>query len=153
MANTYTQIHIHAVFAVRNRLALITPSLKEGLKKYIAGITRNHNHKLLIINGVADHIHMLFGMRPDESISEFMKSVKASSSKWINQNRLTSRKFFWQEGFGAFSHSMSELPRVIRYIENQEVHHHKKPFLQEYEELLDEHKIEYDQRFVFKPVS
>jgi len=152
MANTYTQIHIHAVFAVRNRQALISPEWKITLYKYISGIVANQGHKLLIINGVEDHLHMLIGLRPVQSLSSLMQDIKGDSSKWINQNNLVKGRFHWQEGFGAFACCMSHLSNVIRYIERQEEHHRKIEFVDEYLDLLEESKIQYDQKYIFKPI-
>ena len=128
MANTYTQIHIQAVFAVQNRACVIRKAWKEDLYKYMTGIIQNHGHKVLAINGMPDHVHILFGMRPTQSLSELMQDVKGDSSKWINQNRLVKGKFSWQEGYGAFSYSKSHVDRVIKYILNQEKHHIRKTF-------------------------
>ena len=128
MANTYTQIHIQTVFAVQNRQSLIGDEWKEDLYKYMTSIIQNNNHKLLQINGMPDHLHILFGLRPVQAISNLMKQVKQDSSKWINQNRLARGKFSWQEGYGAFSYSKSQLPRVIKYIQNQQEHHKTKSF-------------------------
>ncbi len=105
MANTYTQIHIQVVFAVQNRQSLIKNEWKDELYKYITGIIQNHNHKLLQINGMPDHIHILFGMRPKQSLSDLMKQVKQDSSKWINSKGFVNGKFSWQAGFGAFSYA------------------------------------------------
>ncbi|HLR24597.1 MAG TPA: IS200/IS605 family transposase [Fodinibius sp.] len=123
MANAYTQIHIQAVFAVKNRQSLIPNTWNQDLYKYISGIVQNRNHKLLQTNGMFDHIHLLFGMRPSQSLSDLMKQIKQDTSRWINQNELTKNRFSWQAGYGAFSYSKSQLPRVINYIENQEEHH------------------------------
>ncbi|MCX6222564.1 MAG: IS200/IS605 family transposase [Bacteroidia bacterium] len=153
MPNTYTQIHIQMVFAVQNRNCIIGNNWKDELYKYITGIVRNHNHKPLIINGMPDHIHLLIGLRPTQSISELMQDIKGNSSKWINERKLVSGKFSWQEGYGAFSYSKSELSNIIHYIDNQESHHKKKSFMEEYIELLEEFEIDYDERYVFKPVE
>lgn len=153
MTNTYTQIHIQMVFAVQNRNCIIENNWKDELYKYITGIVRNHNHKPLIINGMPDHIHLLIGLRPTQSISELMQDIKGNSSRWINERKLIPGKFSWQEGYGAFSYSKSELSNVIHYIDNQESHHKKKSFMEEYIELLKEFEIEYDERYVFKPVE
>ncbi|QBN19102.1 IS200/IS605 family transposase [Flavobacterium nackdongense] len=150
MANTYTQIHIHFVFAVKYRLGTIQSEWKEELYKYITGITQNNSHKLLAINGMSDHIHILIGIRPAQSISDLMKDVKQSSSKWINENKLTKTHFEWQEGYGAFSYSKSQINNVIRYIQNQEEHHKTKSFLEEYLEILQNFEIEYDEKYIFK---
>jgi putative transposase len=150
MANTYTQIHIHFVFAVKFRLGLIDNEWKEQLNKYITEIIQNSNHKLLAINGMPDHIHILIGMRPTQSISDLMKEVKQSSSKWINENKFAKVHFEWQEGYGAFSYSKSQIDNVIKYINNQEEHHRKKTFKEEYLEMLTKFEIEYDEKYIFK---
>jgi REP element-mobilizing transposase RayT len=152
MANTYTQIHIQAVFAVQDRQSLIKNEWKEELFKYITGIIQNHEHKVLQINGMPDHLHILFGMRPTQSISDLMKQIKQDSSKWINSKDLINGKFSWQAGFGAFSYSKSDLPRVINYIKNQELHHQKLTFQEEYLKLLKEFNVEFDQRYILKSV-
>jgi REP element-mobilizing transposase RayT len=153
MANTYTQIHIQAVFAVQNRQSLINPEWKDELYKYITGIIQSYNHKMLQINGMPDHIHIFFGMRPTQSLSDLMKQVKQDSSKWINTKGFVNGKFSWQEGYGAFSYSKSHIPRVIKYITNQEEHHKTKTFANEYLELLKESGIDYDERYILKTVT
>ena len=153
MANTYTQIHIHAVFSVQNRACVIRNSWKDELYKYITGIIQTNKHKLLIINGMPDHIHILFGLRPAQSISDLMQDIKGSSSKWINEKGFIKEKFSWQEGYGAFSYAKSDLPNVINYIKNQEIHHRKKSFVEEYVELLREFDIDYNDRYIFKPIE
>jgi putative transposase len=153
MANTYTQIHIHAVFSVQNRECIIGNQWKDELYKYIAGIIRNCNHKLLAINGMPDHLHILFGMRPVQSLSDLLQDIKGSSSKWINDRKFIKGKFSWQEGYGAFSYSKSQLPQIIQYIEMQQEHHKKKTFINEYKELLDDFSIEYDEQYIFVPVE
>ncbi|HMS71267.1 MAG TPA: IS200/IS605 family transposase, partial [Saprospiraceae bacterium] len=152
MANTYTQIHIHAVFAVRNRECLIKKEWKVELYKYMTAIIQNNNHKVLIINGVEDHVHILFGMRPTQALSELMQMIKGDSSKWINQNKLTTFKFSWQEGFGAFSYSKSHVGNVVNYINNQEQHHKKKSFHEEYLEMLKKYEVDFDPNYIFKPI-
>ena len=153
MANTYTQIHIQAVFAVQNRHCLIDKVWKDELHKYMTGIIQNYDHKVLQINGMPDHIHILFGMRPTQSLSDLMQKVKQDSSKWINKNRFIKGKFSWQAGFGAFSYSKSQLPRVINYIQNQENHHKKKSFTEEYLDFLNEFDVNFDDRYLFKPIN
>jgi len=153
MPNTYTQIHIQTVFSVQNRVSLINPTWKDELYKYITAIVQNNGHKLLAINGMPDHIHLFFGFRPTQALSEHMQEVKEDSSKWINQKKFTSGKFSWQAGYGGFSYSQSHVEKVIQYIQNQERHHQKKTFLQEYEQMLGAFKIEYDERYLFKPVE
>ena len=120
MANTYTQIHIHFVFAVKFRKAVIGNDWKAELYKYITGIIKNNNHKLLAINGVSDHVHILIGIRPAQSISDLMKNIKQDSSKWINASKFSKSHFEWQEGYGAFSYSKSQLNAVVTYIQKQE---------------------------------
>ncbi|GMQ31294.1 IS200/IS605 family transposase [Algoriphagus confluentis] len=153
MANTYTQIHIQVVFTVQNRDCIIQETWKNELYKYISGIINNHNHKVLAINGMPDHVHILIGMRPTQSLSELMQDVKGDSSKWINQKKFTKGKFSWQEGFGAFSYSKSHINQVIDYIKNQEEHHKKWSFLEEYRTLLEKFEVEFDQRYIFRGVD
>ncbi|MEO5776903.1 MAG: IS200/IS605 family transposase [Flavobacterium sp.] len=150
MANTYTQIHIQFVFAVKHRNGLIYSSFKDELYQYISGIIQNHDHKVLAINGMPDHIHILIGMRPTQSISDLLQDIKGSSSKWINEKKFLKVKFEWQEGYGAFSYSKSNVNAVINYIKNQEEHHKVKTFQEEYLKLLDVFKIEFDERYIFK---
>jgi putative transposase len=135
MANTYSQIHNQAVFAVQNRECIIRNSWKEELYKYISGIVQSNNHKILSINGMPDHIHILFGLRPAQSIADLMQDIKGSSLKWINNNKLVQSKFSWQEGYGAFSYSKSEVPAIIQYIINQTDQHKRKTFSEEYYEI------------------
>ena len=152
MIKTYTQIHIQTVFAVQDRISLINKNWKKDLYGYMTGIVQGHGHKLLSIGGVGDHVHMFFGFRPNESLSHLMMEVKRDSSIWINKNHLVKGRFSWQEGFGAFSYSKSQIPVVCHYIENQEIHHHKKTFMEEYLEFLERFGVDYDKRFVFHPV-
>ena len=149
-ATTYTQIHIHFVFAVKFRDGIINSQWKNTLYKYITGTIHNNNHKLLAINGTSDHIHILIGLRPSQSISDLMKDVKQSSSKWINENKLAKGHFEWQEGYGAFSHSKSQINKVIDYIDNQESHHKKLTFKEEYLDFLKKFEVDYDEKFIFK---
>ena len=153
MANTYTQIHIQAIFVVQNRDCSINNSWKDELYKYITGIVQNNNHKLLAVGGMPDHIHILFGLRPSQSLSDLMQDVKGDSSKLINEKRLVNGKFSWQEGYVAFSYSKSDVPDVINYINNQEIHHKKKTFSEEYLELLKEFKVDYEDKYLFKPAG
>jgi putative transposase len=153
MANTYTQIHIHSVFTVQHRDGIIHNKWKDDLYKYITGIIQARDHKLLAIGGMSDHIHILFGFRPRQSLSDLMQEIKRGSANWINENRFIRGKFYWQEGYGAFSYSRNDLPNVIRYIQNQKEHHKKITFMEEYVALLKEFEIEYDLRYIFKPVE
>jgi REP element-mobilizing transposase RayT len=150
MANTFTQIHLQFVFAVKHRDGLIQTAWKDELYKYITGIIHNHEHKLLAINGMPDHIHILVGMRPTQSVSDLMQDVKGNSSKWINDNCFVRGRFEWQEGYGAFSYGISQLPKVVEYIANQEEHHRRKTFMEEYKEFLAIFKVEFDERYIFK---
>jgi len=150
MANTYTQLHIQLVFAVKYRVALIQKEYKERLHQYITGIIQQNEHRLLQINSMPDHIHIFFGMRPHQSISSLVQNVKSESSKWINENGFCISAFAWQEGFGAFSYSKTHVPEVIRYIQNQEAHHKKETFLDEYKKMLKAFEVEYDERYIFK---
>ncbi len=153
MANTYTQIHIQAVFSIQDRSSIIRESWKNELYQYIAGIIQNQGHKLLAINGMPDHIHIFFGMSPTQKLSDLMQDIKGDSSKWINQKRFAKGRFSWQEGYGAFSYSKSQVNPVIEYIKNQEIHHHRKSFIEEYIEFLDRFEVPYDERYIFKPVQ
>ncbi|WP_293895018.1 IS200/IS605 family transposase [Flavobacterium sp.] len=150
MANTYTQIHIQTVFAVKHRNGLIHSSFKNELYQYISGIIKYHNHKLLAINGMPDHIHIFIGMRPTQSLSDLLQDIKGNSSKWINEKKFLKVKFEWQAGYGAFSYSKSQVASVIDYIKNQEQHHAVKTFREEYLEFLHLFEVEYDERYLFK---
>ena len=153
MANTYTQIYIHSVFAVRFRQNLIPSGHAEEIRKYMTGIVTNLGSKLIAINNMPDHFHLLIGLKPDISISDTIGKVKSGSSGFINKQRLIIGRFEWQEGFGAFSYSRSQLNTVIAYIGNQQEHHRKKTFREEYIALLDEFGVAYDDRYVFKDLE
>ena len=150
MANTYHQIHIQGIFAVKKRTGLIQKEWKNELYKYITGVIQAHDHKLLAINGMPDHVHVFFGMRPTQSLSDLIQDAKGGSSKWINEKKFIKEKFEWQEGFGAFSYSKSQASRVIAYIQNQKVHHRKLTFLDEYRQFLKKFEVDYDERYLFK---
>jgi putative transposase len=153
MPNSFTQIHIQAIFAVKYRDAIISNSWKEDLHKYITGIVKTNRHKMLSINTMPDHLHMFFGLRPSQSLSDLMQQVKGDSSEWVNKKKFTLGKFQWQEGFGGFSYAKSQISVVCNYIQNQEKHHKKKTFLEEYEEFLKVFEIEYDKRYIFQPLE
>ncbi len=153
MANTYTQIYIHVIFAVEGRQSLIAPEHNNELQKYVSGIVSAQKHKLIAINNMPDHLHLLIGLRPDAALSELVRDIKANSSRWINEKHWVAGRFSWQEGFGAFSYSRSQLATVIHYIENQQRHHAKKSFRDEYTQLLEKFSVEYDQRYIFKPLD
>ena len=150
MASTFSQIYIQTVFAVSGRLSLITPDFKEELYKYITGIVRNKNQKLLSINGMADHIHILIGLRPAMALADLVRDIKSDSSEWINRKKLARGKFAWQEGYGAFSYGHSQLDTIIRYIQNQERHHRRRSFKNEYLALLRKFEIEFKEEYVFE---
>ena len=149
MANTYTQIYIQVVFAVQGRQCLIQPEHKEEIYKYITGIVTNQGQKMLAVNGVADHIHLLVGMKPSIALSDLVREIKSSSSAFINEKRWIRGRFRWQEGFGAFSYGHSQLSDVIQYIQNQEAHHQKDTFKNEYLTLLRKFDIAFDDKYVF----
>jgi putative transposase len=153
MANTYTQIYLHVVFAVQGRQNLIRPEHKDELQKYMTGIVTNLGSKLIAINNMADHFHLLIGLKPDLALSELVGKVKSGSSGLINKQRWVLGRFEWQEGFGAFSYSHSQLGTVIRYIQNQEQHHARRTFQEEYRTLLDKFQVAHDERYLFKPVE
>ena len=152
MANTYTQVHIQVVFAVKNRSSLIHATWEDALFRYITGIIQNHGHRVLQVNGMPDHVHILFGMKPDQALSDLIKQVKQDSSKWINQQGYVQGRFSWQAGYGAFSYSKSQIPRVVRYIQNQKEHHKKKTFREEYLEFLKAFEIDFNEGYIFKDV-
>ena len=149
MANTYSQIYIHVVFTVANRECLISKAWHNDLYKYITGIVQNNEHKMLACNGMPDHVHLFINMQPTQSISKLLQEIKASSSKWINEKNFVNGKFNWQSGFGAFSYSKSQIDDVVKYIINQENHHKKKSFKDEYLDLLKAFEIKYDEKYLF----
>jgi REP element-mobilizing transposase RayT len=150
MANTYTQIYVHVVFAVEGRQNLIRPEHNDELQKYITGIVPGQKQKLIAINNMPDHVHILIGLKPDIALSDLMRDIKAGSSKFINEKRWDVGRFEWQEGFGAFSYARSQLDAVIRYIQNQQKHHARKSFQEEYVELLEKFAVNYDRRYIFR---
>ncbi|MFN4854419.1 MAG: IS200/IS605 family transposase [Bacteroidota bacterium] len=150
MANTYSQIYIHLVFSVKWRQNLIQKKWKDELHKYICGIVNGKGQKVYAIGGVSDHIHILVSIKPNIFISDLVRDIKANSSKWINEKGYVKGKFQWQEGFGAFSCSQSVLDTVIAYINNQEQHHQRKTFKDEYLKLLQKCNIEYDEKYLFE---
>ena len=152
MANTYTQIHIHCVFAVKHRKAMIDSVFKEELYEYITGIVQQRGHKMLAIGGTSNHIHIFLGLNVDESVSDLMQAVKRNSSLWINQNHKTQNRFEWQKGYGAFSYSKSHVNAVIDYIKRQEEHHRKKAFREEYKQILRNFDVKYDEQYSLQDV-
>lgn len=152
MANTYTQVHIQVVFAVQNRGSCIHTDWEDALHRYITGIIQNHGHRVLQINGMPDHIHVLFGMRPHQALSDLVKQIKQDSTKWINQQGFVRGRFSWQAGYAAFSYSKSQVPKVVRYIQNQKENHKKKSFREEYLEFLKAFQIDFNESYIFKDV-
>jgi REP element-mobilizing transposase RayT len=150
MANTYSQINIHCVFSVKGRENLITKPFRDDLHKYMSGILRNDNAFPLAVGGWQDHVHVFFELHPDTKVSDLMRMLKATSSKWINDNARVQGQFRWQEGYSAFSYSRSQRDNVIKYIMNQEEHHKTKTFREEYLDLLNKFEIEYKDKYVFE---
>ncbi len=150
MANTYSQLYIQIVFAVQGRQNLIAERNRILLEKYISGIIRNNKSKLLAIYCNPDHVHILIGLHPSIAISDITRDIKASSSKWINENNWINGLFRWQKGFGAFSYSKSQIDSVIKYILNQPEHHKKTTFKDEYLTLLQKFDIKFDNQYLFK---
>ena len=153
MANTYTQLYIQFVFAVRYRNCLIQPSWEGELHKYITGIVQNLNNKMIAINGMPDHVHLFIGLNPLQSLSSLMQIVKGESSKWINSEGFLNTKFQWQEGYGAFSYGHSQIDSVYNYILGQKEHHKTTSFLTEYKSFLDHFQIPYEERFIFNEIA
>lgn len=153
MANTYHQIYLQTVFAVKYRNAVISKDWKSKLFAVIGNLVNEANCKTIIVNGVEDHVHCFVGLKPVVSVSELMKTVKAKSSKYINDHRLTKERFEWQEGYGVFSYSQSQVDNVFHYIQNQETHHKKQTFHDEYIEFLKNFKIDYDEQYIFKELE
>ena len=153
MANTYSQIYIQTVFSVSNRMSLITPAFKEDLYKYISGIVTHQSQKLIAINGMSDHIHILIGLKPTMALADLVRDIKCDSTNHINKNKWVRGKFSWQEGYGAFSYGHSQLDTIIRYIQNQEKHHRRRSFRHEYLTLLRKFDIAFEDKYVFEFVE
>ena len=149
MANTYTQLYIHLVFSPKNRDALIQKEWKDDLEKYITGIVQNHKHKMLAIGGMPDHIHIFIGYDVNQTIPDLVENIKTSTNAWIKEKRLSKFHFEWQKGYGAFSHSRSQLDTVVKYVLNQEEHHKKKSFREEYLEILRKNDVEFKEEYLF----
>lgn len=150
MANTYHQMYIQTVFAVKYREAVIGETWKAPLLAVVGNLINETGCKTLIVNGVEDHLHCFFGLKPSVCVSDVMKNEKAKSSKWVNENKLLKHRFEWQVGFGSFSYSRSHIDAVYKYIQNQERHHHKQCFKEEYIEMLERYGVEYDLKFIFE---
>ncbi|MBZ4192227.1 IS200/IS605 family transposase [Niabella beijingensis] len=149
MANTYTQCYVHLVFSPKNREALIKYQWQDQLEKYITGIIQNQKHKLLAIGSMPDHIHIFIGYNINQLIPDLVETIKTSSSAWIKYSGLSAFKFEWQRGYGAFTHSHAQVDTVINYIRNQETHHKKKSFKDEYRDLLKEFEVGFNENYLF----
>ncbi len=149
MANTFTQLYVQFVFAPKFRAALLQKEWDERLRSYISVIVRNHGHKLIAINNMPDHIHMFIGLNPTQSVSEVMRIVKGDSAEWINKEKLTIGKFQWQNGYGAFSYGRSQVDAVSKYVSNQQEHHKKVAFLDEYKAMLEKFEIPFEDQYLF----
>jgi REP element-mobilizing transposase RayT len=150
MANTYTQIYLQLVFSPMGHENLITKNIKEELQKYTTGIIQNRKHKLLAINFMPDHVHIFIGYNPSQSLPDLLRDIKSNSSHFINEKKWMPGRFQWQEGYGGFSYSRSQIDDVIKYINNQEEHHKKSTFKEEYLKLLQRFDVEYDERYLFQ---
>ena len=153
MANTYTQIYLQFIFAVQNRISLIRPEWKDELYKYITGIVQTNKHKLIAINGPANHVHVFVGYSPHQLIADLLQDIKGGSSKWINMGQFVRGNFQWQAGYGAFSYSHSQIDSVVKYIQSQEEHHRKRTFQEEYVQLLERFNIPHDERYILKDIG
>ena len=150
MPGTFSQIYIQVVFAVKGRENLINKTWKEEMNKYIAGIIKGKDQKPIIVNGMPDHIHAFIGLRPSMSISDLVRDIKNNSTNFINERNFVKGKFSWQEGYGAFSYSHSQIQNVYDYILNQEEHHKKKTFKEEYLDFLNKFEVEYNEQYLFE---
>ena len=150
MAGTFTQLYIQGVFAVKGRENILRPEWKIEVFKYIAGIIKGKGQKSIIVNDMSDHVHIFFGLRPVMSISDLIRDVKNNSTNFINDKKWLRQKFNWQDGYGAFSYGHSQIETVFNYIKNQELHHKKKTFREEYMEFLKKFEIEYDSKYLFE---
>jgi putative transposase len=150
MANTYTQCYFHLVFAVKNRAALIKKEWNDELEMYITGIIQNHKHKMLAIGAMSDHIHILIGYNVNQLLPDLVEEVKTSSNLWIKEKRLSKFKFEWQKGYGAFTHSHSQIDTVAKYVLSQEEHHKKRRFKEEYFEILKKNNVEFKEEYLFE---
>jgi putative transposase len=148
--NTYTQLYVQIVFATKYRMPCLKKVQRQIVWKYISAIITNKGHKSIIVNGMPDHVHLLVGLNPKSALADLIRDIKRSSSLFINDRRWMPGKFRWQEGYGAFSYSRSQLSNVYRYIQNQEIHHQKRSFRDEYLGLLRRHHVDFDQQFLFE---
>jgi len=153
MAGTFSQIYIHIVIVVRKRENLIPKTHREELFEYMAGIIRNKGQKPMIINGVGNHVHIFIGLKPEMKISDLVRDLKNNSTNFINKMKITSARFSWQSGYAAFSYAESQVEAVFNYIKNQEEHHKKKTFHEEYVEFLEKFKVDYQEKYLFQEVD
>jgi len=150
MAGTFSQIYIQAVFAVEGRANLLQKPWREEVFKYMSGIIKGKNQKPIIVNGVANHVHLFIGLKPSIAVSDLVRDIKNNTSNFINTQKFVHGRFSWQEGFGSFSYAHSQMEQVYQYILNQEEHHRKKTFKEEYLEFLKKFEIEYDEKYLFR---
>ncbi len=150
MAGTFSQIYIQYVFAVKGRANLLQNPWRDEVFKYMAGIIKGKNQKSIIVNGVSDHVHIFVGLKPSMCISDLVRDIKNNSTNFINDQKFLKGKFSWQEGYGAFSYAHSQIEDVYNYIANQEVHHRKQAFKEEYLNFLQRFNIEYDEKYLFE---
>jgi len=150
LANTYTQLYIQLVFSPKGRISFIQPAWEDQLFKYVTAVVQNDKHKMLAINGMPDHIHIFLGLNPAISISDLVKDIKRASNNWIKDRKFIKGKFEWQEGYGAFSYSKSQIDQVCKYIENQKSHHAKTSFKSEYIALLKLFYISFKDEYLFE---
>ncbi|MFQ5738546.1 MAG: IS200/IS605 family transposase [Acidobacteriota bacterium] len=153
MANTYTRIYIHVVFAVQGRQNLLGQEHKEELHKYISGIVGNKKQKLIAVNSMPDHVHLFIGLKPSMALSDLVRDIKNNTSTFINRKKWVRGKFNWQEGFAAFSYGHSQIDTVVKYIQNQETHHARKTFREEYVAMLEKFHVKYDDKYLFEWVT
>jgi len=150
MVGTFSQIYIQVVFAVNGRENLLQKPWRDDVFKYIAGIVKSKNQKSIIVNGVGNHVHLLIGLKPSMLLSDLIRDIKNNSTNFINENKFVRGKFSWQNGFGSFSYSHSQLDQVYQYILNQEEHHRNKSFKEEYIGFLKKYEIEFDEKYLFE---
>lgn len=150
MSNTYTQLYIHLVFAVKGRNNFINPKWEQALYKYITAVVQNDGHKMLAVNGMPDHIHIFLGLHPSIAISDLVKDIKRATDNWINEGKLIREKFNWQQGYGAFSYGKSQIDQVVKYILNQKTHHARQSFKAEYIGLLERFGINFKEEHLYE---
>ena len=149
MGSTLTNLAYHVIFSTKNREPLIVPQIRDELFRYMGGIVKGEGGILLQIGGMPDHVHMVIKLKPAHRLSETMQQVKGSSSKWVNEQKRLSGRFAWQTGYGAFTVSESQIPAVIQYVKEQEKHHRKRSFKDEFIQILERHGVEYDERYLW----